>query len=342
MKKIISALLALTMMLIIMFAAPSIKVSAAIGDGSKLSADINLQVGRYNTATKAFNPLKADETLKTGDIITVRICPKSDFLCGATEYVVMFDKLYFSIQGANNQAFTPNTENTFYAQTAAGYAGATKFPDTVWPASFGAAENYNVYQAVKVGNQADSNSANGGYPNLLPGTWLFQFNLKVLKDINAGANARIWMDKSWFRSPAYTTGAAYFAKCLSKNQLSSSGLSTTYNFKLNLNNADIKLPLTSALPTEPAETTQSNTKIETTSSVTTVSGTTGKGTTKSGTTSQNTTSSLPSANSTSAAAGTTEENTNTSGNKGTVIIATAVIAVLAIALAAVYLTKKKK
>ena len=206
MKKILSSFLTLTMVLSVLIFSP-VKASAALNDGDKLSVDINLQVGKYNSSTKVFTPLNTGETLKTDDVITVRICPQSDFLCGATEYVVMFDKLYFSIQGANKLAFTPNTENTFYAQTAAGYAGATQniaggimysgLPTSVWPASFGSTENYSIYTAIKVGNQADSNSANGGYPNLLPGTWLFQFNLKVLKDINAGANARIWMDNRW-------------------------------------------------------------------------------------------------------------------------------------------------
>lgn len=338
MKKFLSVLLAMMMVPVIMLVIPSIGVSAAIGDGSKLSVDINLQVGRYNTATKAFTPLKADETLKTGEIITVRICPKSDFLCGATEYVVMFEKIYFSVQGANNQAFTPNTENAFYSKTASGFSGATKIPNTVWPATFGADENYNVFQAVKVGNQADSNSANGGYPNLLPGTWLFQLNLKVLKDINESTHARIFMDKRWIRSPSNTTGAAYFAKCKSKNQLSSSGLSTMYNFKINLNNADIKLPLTLALPTEPAETTQSSTIKETTTAGTTKSGATNKNTTKHNTTVSSTTVSTSAATAT----GTTESNSVNAGSKGTVIIAAAVVSVLVIALAAVYLMKKKK
>ena len=329
MKKYLSALLAFMMALFVLLAAPSIAASASIGDGSKLSVDIKLQVGKLNGNT--FTPLNAEETLKTDDVITVRICPQSDFLCGATEYVVMFDKLYFSIQGENKLAFTPNTENTFYAKTASGYSGSTVIPNARWPAAFSAAENYTVYKVVKVGNQADSNSSNGGYPNLLPGTWLFQFNLTVLKDINDNANARIFMDKRWIRSPAGTTVDGYFAKCLAGNY-SSSGSSITYKFKINLVYADIRLPLSSAIPTEPAETTQS----PTTAAGTTKSGTTVKNTTQINTTLPNT--SVP----TSAAAETTGSNPASSDSKGTVIIATAVISILVIALAAVYLTKKKK
>jgi len=243
-KKILSSFLALSMVLSVLVFSP-VKASAALNDGDKLSADINLQVGKLNG--DVFTPLAAGEALKANDVITVRICPQTDFLVGSSSYVVMFDKLYFSVQGTNKLAFTPNTDNTFYDQTASGYSGSTNIPVTVWPSTFGATENYSIYSVIKVNNQADSTSKNGGYPNLLPGTWLFQFNLKVLKDINAGANARIWMDNRWFRNPSNPAVDGYFAKCKT-GDYSSSGQSTTYNFKLDFSGADIKLPLPPAAP----------------------------------------------------------------------------------------------
>ena len=223
------------------------KASAIIGDGNMLSADIDLEFGTLSGSV--FTPLGFGTALKTNDVITVRICPKTDFYCGSTSFVVMFDKLYFSVVGSNKAAFTPNANNTFYNQTASGYSGTTDLPDSAWPLTMGEMENFNVYKAIRVGNQADSNSNNGGYPSLIPGTWLFQFKLKVLEDIDLGTEARVLMDKRWFRSPTNTNGTAYFAKCSSAAQLSSSGSSSTYNFDINLAGANINLSriLTSVL-----------------------------------------------------------------------------------------------
>jgi len=240
-KRFLSIALALTL-LVNVFA---IGASAVLNDGNELSANLALQVGWLSSDGTTFTPLTIGETLKTNDVITVRICPQTDFLVGASYYVTMFDKLDFSVVGANKGAFTPNADNTYFNQTASGYAGSTNIPDANWPATFGATENYTVYKAIKAGTTADSNSPNGGLPSLLPGTWLFQFKLKVLKDIPVGSNARIWMDSRWVRSPANTTADGYFAKCLS-GQASSAGQSTIYNFSVDTTNADITLPL--ALP----------------------------------------------------------------------------------------------
>ena len=239
-KRFLSIALALTL-LVNVFA---IGASAVLNDGNELSAKTTLQVGWLNGTT--FTPLAIGEALKTNDVITVRICPQTDFYVGASYYVVMFDKLAFVNTLANKAEFSANSSNTFYNQTASGYAGSTNIPDANWPASFGATENYNLYKAIKVGNTADSNSPNSGYPNLLPGDWLFQFKLKVLKDLPVGSDARIWMDKRWVRSPANTTIDGYFAKCLSSTDASSSGQSTIYNFDIDMTNADLTIPL--ALP----------------------------------------------------------------------------------------------
>ena len=247
-KKLLGVLMAIALV----FNTLAIGASAVLGDGNELSANIALQVGWYNTTTKVFTPLAAGETLKTNDVITVRICPQTDFLVGSSEYVAMFDKAAYSIVGINKAAFTANTANTFYDQTASGYSGVTQnivggttysgLPTAAWPATFGSTENYSVYTAIKVGNLADTNSNNGGYPNLLPGDWLFQFSLKVLKDLPAGSNARIWMDSRWFRTVNNKTVDGYFAKCL-EGSTSSSGLSTIYNFEYDMSAADFKLPL---------------------------------------------------------------------------------------------------
>ncbi|MEI6580280.1 MAG: Ig-like domain-containing protein [Eubacteriales bacterium] len=235
-KRVLCSLLVLTTVLSILFANPLLETSAT---DDKLSAMINLEVGTMSGSV--FTPLASGTSLKTGDYIFVRISPKTDFYCGSSSFVIMFDKQYFSVVGTNSTAFTANFENTFYDQTASGYSGTTAIPDSSWPPTMDATENYNVYKAIRVGNQADSNSNNGGHPSLIPGTWLFRFKLKVLKEINKGDEARIFMDSRWFRSPTYTTGTAYFAKCETSTQLSSSGNSVNYNFSIDMTEADINL-----------------------------------------------------------------------------------------------------
>lgn len=250
MKKILSFILMFTLMFSAFALTKSLTASAALGDGDKLSVKINLEVGTGSGAD--FTPVAKGQTFKTGDKITVRISPKSDFLCGASCYVVMFDKAYYSILGSGRIAFTANKNNSFYDQVASGYSAATAIPDRIWPATFNGNENHTVYTVVKVNNTADSSSKNGGRPGYLPGEWLFEFKLSVLKDIKTGANARIWMDSRWFRSPGNTAVDGYFAKCEKEDELASSGSSTMYKFKYDFSDADVKLPLLAVQPTVPA------------------------------------------------------------------------------------------
>lgn len=199
--------------------------------------NIVLEVGRKDIETGIFAPL-SDEggALKENDVVTVRITPTSDFLVGATRYVVMFDKEFFEIAGSNKDAFIPNTENPFYAAVAPDYSGTTNIPDSAWPAGFDNTENFNKYKAVAVGNRANSTSANGGFPDLLPGEWLFSFDLKVIKSPEETISGRIWMDERWIRNPDNTTGLSYFSKCL-PGQYSSQGDSISYYYETDLSAA---------------------------------------------------------------------------------------------------------
>lgn len=267
MKKALSFILAFTLVFSVVAFSRVLNVSAALDDGKKLSVKADLEIGTKSGDT--FTPIAKGQTYKAGDIITVRIIPKSDFLCGSTSYVAMFDKSYFSIVGTNTKAFTVNKTNNYYAQSGVGFSGSTIVPSTAFAWSlFEPSENHTVYQAVKASVQANSNSANGGHPEFLSGEWLFQFDLTVLKAIGKDANARIWMDARWFRVPGNTTVDGYFAKCEKESDLSSSGSSTTYDFKYDFSGADKKLPLAdeqpttvpvtnpdTTLPTKPGETT---------------------------------------------------------------------------------------
>ncbi len=240
-KRMFSAVLAI-LMLGSVIPAGVFTAAAVLGDGQQLSVDINLEVGRYVGGFAEVNwiPVARGETLAVDDVVTVRICPESDFLCGITAYVTMFSKEYFEVVGSNTNAFTPNYDNAFYAQVASGYIGATNIPQNAWPAAMQTNE-FNEYTAVKVYNTANTNSANGGYPGYMPGGWLFRFDLKVIKAVNAGSNARIWMDNRWFRNPDNITAGAYFVKVERLDQLAATGSSTDYYFDVDLEGADITL-----------------------------------------------------------------------------------------------------
>ncbi len=279
MKKTMAVVFVLTLMVSIIAAAQSLTAIAAPGDASALSAEVKLYAGRYNTSTKVFTPLKAGEMIKQGEDIAVRIAPKTDYLVGASRYVVMFDKAFFTIVGGANSAFTVNSDknnidldsratlpgysgNYYYDFACTGFAGTTS-ANINWPAKFLPTDK-EKYQAVAVGTQASSNAINGGYPEILAGNWLFQFRLKATQDINADA-AQIWMDSSWFRSNSNTGAECYIAKCLEGQLASSAG--NNYNFNYNFTGANIRLALTvnqviptTAPTTNPPSTSDATTK----------------------------------------------------------------------------------
>lgn len=240
-KRLFSAVLAAVMIGSII-PAGVFTAAAVLGDGQELSIDVDLEVGRYigGTAEANWVPFTRGEALAVDDVVTVRICAESDFLCGITTYVAMFSKEYFEVVGSGANAFTPNFDNGFYAQVASGYQGATDIPQNNWPLDM-QNDEFNDYTAVKVYNTANTNSANGGYPGFMPGGWLFRFDLKVIKAVNAGSNARIWMDNRWVRNPDKITAAAYFVKVERADLLCTTGSSTAYYFDVNLDGADITL-----------------------------------------------------------------------------------------------------
>jgi hypothetical protein len=245
-KKLISITLALALFI----GAAAFQSSAVLGDGDALSVKIDLQIGRYvgGTADANWVPIAAGQTLAVDDVITVRIAPESDFLCGVTRYITMFSTEYFEIVGSGNSAFTPNANNAFYAAVApadSGWSGATDIPKEAWPTAMQDAE-YLDYTAVAVNNKANSSSPNGGYPEYMPGDWLFRFDLKVIKAVTSGSDARIWMDSRWVRNPDDITLPMYFTKLFSRDDLSSTGFSHLYSFDVDLTDADVTLPLPGA------------------------------------------------------------------------------------------------
>lgn len=280
MKKTMSVLLALTLLLGVFAATQSLAAMAAPGDPGALSAEVKLYAGRYDTATKVFTPLAAGEAIKQGEDIAVRIAPNTNYLVGASRYIVMFDKALFTVVGSGTAAFTVNSDknnidydsgatlpgytgNYYYDFACTGFAGTT-VDNINWPASFSPTDR-EKYKAVAVGTQASSNAFNGGNPEVLAGNWLFQFRLKATQDISAGT-AQIWMDSKWFRSNTNTGVEGYISKCLEGQLASSAG--NNYSFNYNFTGANIRLPLSGnqVIPTtSPTTTPAGTTKTATTS-----------------------------------------------------------------------------
>ncbi len=234
-KKLLSFLLA--MLLVVNVCAVGVVAAVAPGDPDALDATVELLVGKYDTGTKVFTPLAIGEEVLKNDIIAVRIVPTSNYLVGVSTYVVMFDKVLFTVVGTNSIAFIPNSDNPYYNSASTGFSGVTNIPPAFWPASFLAGESYDTYKAIKVGTQIGSATI----PQVLPGEWLFQFRLKANADLVVGTNARIWTDARWFRSNTNSTVEGTISKCLTGE--ASTAAKTSYDFIFNFDKADIKIPL---------------------------------------------------------------------------------------------------
>lgn len=238
MKKTTAYLLAFALIFSAILLSFQISSVAAPGDAGALDAEVRLAAGKLQG--DKFIPLTDSDNIKAGDLIVIRILPKTNYLVGVSRYVVMFDKNCFQLTKEPKNAFTVNRDNSYYKEVCVGFASAVVFlPDRAWPENLKSMQA--TFNAVAVGTQANSNSANGGYPGILPGDWLFQFELKALKDLPRGTDARVWSDASWFRSNSRPMAEAYMSKGL-EGKLSSEA-TNNYDFKYDFSKADLKLPL---------------------------------------------------------------------------------------------------
>ncbi|MGI6249501.1 MAG: InlB B-repeat-containing protein [Acutalibacteraceae bacterium] len=234
-KKFLSVFLSLVLLLNI----SAVLTVAAPGDPEAVAVNAALKVGRLSG--DVFTPLSVGETIAKDEIITVRISPKTDFLAGASSYVVMFDKNAFALDGAPSAAFTANSENTYYNTVCSGHNGFN-LPAAAWPATFAGGEK-DLYNAVRVTTTLKS----GASPAVIPGDWLFSFGLKALKNINSGDDARIWMDARWFRASGTATNLPAFIMKCENGTLAAQG-KTTYDFSFDFLDADLTLPLVAQVP----------------------------------------------------------------------------------------------
>jgi len=192
---------------------------------------ISAVINTYKTVNGSLTPITS---ARAGDIITVTVTPATNFFCGSSRYIVMYDKNFYTIVGSSNTAFTANTENTYYQNTVTSFSGVTTQPLT-WPATFVSGEN-TIYNYTVTLFNAGSGSLNGGYPTVInDGKWLFSFKLQV----NAGAtgSGRIFMDNRWTRNASYPTGSQYFYWCADGTTLSAAG-SSTMDFNADFSLAD--------------------------------------------------------------------------------------------------------
>lgn len=243
-KKILS--IAMVFALLLNFAV--FGASAAVGDGQALSIDMKLEAGTY--VGGVFTPVTLGQTFPVGTVVAVRVTANNDFFTAGSRIVTLFSKEYFTLIGATgNLAYETNPANTYISQAIATYSGTLSVPATAagaWNNVYGATEGPNMaalYQATTVSFNANSNAANGGYPVIMPDTWMFEFKLNVIKDIVPGSNARIFVDPLWLRTPATTNYLFWFSKCASSADPSNTGSSTTFNFMVDASLADLTLPL---------------------------------------------------------------------------------------------------
>ncbi len=223
-KKILGILLSLALLL--NFVPLTALAEPDPGSPEAIYATVELQVGWY--ADGVFTPLAQGETIDQGEILTVRVLPRSNYLVGPSCYPLMFDSTAFAFVGtpSDRNSFLVNSANYYYNQTCVSYA-SSQIPTRAWPTGIVPADQMANYTAIKVNFQANTNSANGGYPNVLDGTWLFQFGLQATKNIVYGTNARIWTHETWFRDPSRPSAQGYIPKVL-EGQLSSSGSNNYY------------------------------------------------------------------------------------------------------------------
>ncbi|OQA68648.1 MAG: Subtilisin E precursor [Firmicutes bacterium ADurb.Bin262] len=173
---------------------------------------------------------------RAGDTVTVRVTPSTNFYCGSSKFVVMYDMNFYTLVGSGTSAFTVNAQNPYIANTNPALGGVTTSPVNQWPATFVNGES-SVYKYVIVSFTAST----ANFPTVMTGEqWLFSFNLQV----NAGASGsgRIFMDERWTRTTANPTGLQYFFWCADAATPCSSGVSVM-DYAGVLSAADISLTL---------------------------------------------------------------------------------------------------
>ncbi|HZK39869.1 MAG TPA: InlB B-repeat-containing protein, partial [Clostridia bacterium] len=190
----------------------------AVWTVSERAAKVTLKT--YKTVNDELVPITK---VLAGDVVTVELSSKTNFYCGASRFVIMYDSDFFSIVGTNRLAITPNTGNPYFANAVSSYSGVTASPAGQWPDTFVDDES-SRYKFVGALFTANNQAANGGLPLIMnDDIWLFRINLVV--KAGAEGSGHIFMDKRWDRSLSNPTGAQYFYYCPDSATPSSNGQS---------------------------------------------------------------------------------------------------------------------
>ena len=194
---------------------------------------ISAQIKLYKDVSGTLIPIAA---AKPNEIITVTVTPTTNFYCGTSRFIVLYDKNFYTMMGGGASAFTANSANTYFQNTVSTWTGTTITPPpAAWPATFSSGESA-LYNSATATFNAGTASANGGYPLMQSGDVpLFSFRLKVKAD--ATGSGRIFMDSRWTRNPALPSGDQYFYLCPNGSTPSASG-TTAMNFLSDFSLAD--------------------------------------------------------------------------------------------------------
>ncbi|HOU11000.1 MAG TPA: InlB B-repeat-containing protein [Clostridiales bacterium] len=240
-KKILA--IAMVFALLLNFAA--FGASASLGDGLMTTLDIDLVVG---TGTGAgFTPLATSDQPPAGSVLTVRLVPTSDFYVASQCIRINVEREFFTWVSAS---FQLNPACPYFNAVSSFSGNYGTIPESTFTATsaYGpglGSTMYAQYSAGQITCVAASNAPNGGFGEMYNGTWFCEFQLNVIKDITAGSDARVYIDRIWLRNTTNTSGGMYFNKCATADTTSSSAtLASKFDCQLDVAGADISLPLT--------------------------------------------------------------------------------------------------
>ncbi len=196
---------------------------------------------RLETLKESGGQLVSVATARAGDILTVRVTPSTNFYCGSSRFIVMYDQNFYSLLDSGNAAFSVNPANSYFTGTVASYGGVTSSPLAQWPATFVNGES-SLYRFTSTA----FNAVSMGYPSLINGSeWLFSFKLQVKE--GAAGSGRIFMDDRWTCNINNPTGPQYFNWCADGTVTNVNGKSQM-DFLGNYENADISVALDTTQP----------------------------------------------------------------------------------------------
>lgn len=251
-KKFLGLALALAL-LVNLFA---VGAAASLSDGDMNTVVLGLTAGTGTGA--AFTPLAPGAQPSTGEVLTVRVSAATDFWLATHSYAISFEREFFSFVEAPSlkNSFLPNYASAFCSQAMADWSVSLEYPLAAYTATaaFGPTVGpamHAQYATRQVTPAVNSNAPNGGFGVLADGTWTFEFQLNVLKNLTPGSDARIYIDSAWLRSSSNTAGRMYFNRCTSADMPSNSGsaVASINTYQLDVSGADIILPATAAQST---------------------------------------------------------------------------------------------